>query len=164
MKWVRQQKEFAKKLRLNEPVEHCFQEFLLEARRELMRLISVDDDASFAEAEALHNADERLRKLRSGPIKCREDIGLSEALAVCHCIDGRLAAAGRRKGIKTAVKERKAEAKSKKKICRDFMGGHSHLSRQAAYTQLVRQWKRFPDAVDLRPPAFSTFKDYCKGM
>ena len=164
MRWVGRYKKFDEKLPGNAMDEHEFQEFLAEARRELMRLIALKDDASTAEAEALHNASDRLRKLRSGPIRCRDDIGRSEALAVSHCIDDRLASDGRRKGLKTTNKERQEIARIRKKICRNFMDDHRSLSREGAYNQLSRQWDQLPGTVDLEPPKFSTFKNYCKGM
>ena len=164
MNWVGRYQKFARELPENVMLIEEFQEFLVEARRELMRLIALKDDASTAEAEALHNAGDRLRKLRSGQIRCRDDIGLSVALAVSHCIDDRLASDGRRKGVKTAVKERQEIARIRKKICRNFMGEHPSLSRRGAYSQLIRRWSQLAGDGDLEAPKLSTFKEYCKGM
>jgi hypothetical protein len=143
-------------------------QLLSEARAELLKLISENDDAQPSEALAVDRAAARVRSLRDKPPSSLEGLGIRECQELCSLIDRRIASAGQRKGLQENNRSRSLVAEQKKKISvsffRDCIGKNPKLSRAAVHRLLKKKWASLTPDPELPLPCLSSFKKYCKGL
>lgn len=153
-------------------LEEAIGALIKDAKIELVRLASEQDDFSMEEAEAIANAELRLIALRQANPTQLSEIGRAEAERLCVLIDQRNNKSARGKGIEQNNLQRSADAEEKKRICRKFFLGfcesqktRKRPSRQEVFNKLKREWSDLSrERPELKSPSFSSFKEYCKDL
>lgn len=153
-------------------LEEAIGALIQDAKAELVRLGSEQDDFSWEEAEAIANAESRLLTLRQANPTQLSEIGRAEAERLCVLIDQRNNKSARGKGIEQNNLQRSTDAEEKERICRGFFLRYCESqktrkcpSRKEAFNKLKREWRDLSkEKPELKCPCFSSFKEYCKGL
>jgi len=165
MKWIDRLSSLLEELP-SPLAEIDIQELLIEAKRGLVTEIAKEDDASYYEAKAIHDAEQLRYSPRFKNPQSRDDLGITIAHKLCDFLDQRLIRCAQRKGVEESNASRSEQKKCRATISLKFYdeikGKNPKLTAAAIHPKLKRQWKGLDGAEDLDFPALRTFQDYIK--